>query len=96
MNTHSKPKSIQSVPLGIAVLGAVCLFFAANQFALDRQFFAVAIGLLAGFTLYHASFGFTAGWRKLLAEGRGSGLRYQLPLIFLVSSNFISTHFLRT
>ena len=46
---------------------------------------ASAIGLLAGFALYHAAFGFTAHWRAFLAEGLGHGLRMQLVLIGLVA-----------
>ena len=39
------------------------------------------IGILAGFALYHASFGFTAAWRRFLRERRGAGLRAQFVLI---------------
>ncbi len=39
------------------------------------------IGILAGFALYHASFGFTAAWRRFLREKRGAGLRAQFLLI---------------
>ncbi len=42
---------------------------------------AALIGGFAGFGLYHASFGFTAAWRRLVREGRGAGVRAQLLLI---------------
>lgn len=46
---------------------------------------ALALGALlggfAGFALYHASFGFTAGWRQLVRERRGAGVRAQVLLI---------------
>ncbi len=44
---------------------------------------AVAVGGLAGIALYHASFGFTAAWRRLVRERRGAGLRAQIVLILL-------------
>lgn len=37
-------------------------------------------GGLAGFALYHASFGFTAAWRRMSRERRGRGLRAQMAL----------------
>lgn len=49
----------------------------------QKQGLAVLIGGLAGFALYHASFGFTAAWRRIFAEGRGVGLRYQFLLIVI-------------
>lgn len=42
---------------------------------------AVLTGLLAGFALYHASFGFTSAWRRLQRERRGAGFRAQMLLI---------------
>ncbi|MEL6679834.1 MAG: YeeE/YedE family protein [Pseudomonadota bacterium] len=45
---------------------------------------ALLIGALAGVVLYHASFGFTGGWRRLIRERRGRGVRAQLLLIGLV------------
>lgn len=43
--------------------------------------YATLIGALGGFALYHAAFGFTAGWRRLVRERRGAGMRAQLLLI---------------
>lgn len=44
---------------------------------------AALIGGGAGFALYHASFGFTAAWRRMVSERRGAGLRAQMLLIGL-------------
>jgi uncharacterized membrane protein YedE/YeeE len=44
----------------------------------------IPVGALAGLSLYHASFGFTAAWRRFTREGRGAGLRAQCLLIGLV------------
>ncbi len=51
-----------------------------------QPFAATLIGIGAGFALYHAAFGFTAGWRRFLAEGRGHGLRMQFVLIAMTSA----------
>ncbi|MEM9096564.1 MAG: YeeE/YedE family protein [Pseudomonadota bacterium] len=44
---------------------------------------AALIGGFAGFALYHAAFGFTAAWRRIVRERRGAGLRAQMLLIGL-------------
>lgn len=36
------------------------------------------LGGLMGIALYHAAFGFTAGWRNLVNDSRGAGMRAQL------------------
>jgi uncharacterized membrane protein YedE/YeeE len=46
-------------------------------------FLGVLVGGLAGFGLYHASFGFSAAWRRIVRERRGAGLRAQMMLIGL-------------
>ncbi|HRE21808.1 MAG TPA: YeeE/YedE family protein [Rhabdaerophilum sp.] len=47
-----------------------------------------AIGLFAGLALYHASFGFTAAWRRFIIERRSAGLRAQIILIGVTSLLF--------
>ncbi len=46
-------------------------------------FLGVFLGGFAGFALYHAAFGFTAAWRRLVRERRGGGLRAQMILLGL-------------
>ncbi|MEO0683333.1 MAG: YeeE/YedE family protein [Pseudomonadota bacterium] len=48
-----------------------------------RPALATLIGGVAGLALYHAGFGFTAAWRRIVRERRGAGLRAQMLLIFL-------------
>lgn len=48
-----------------------------------------AIGGGIGVTLYHASFGFTGGWRRLAVEGRGRALRAQMLMIGVTALVFI-------
>ncbi|MEO0425843.1 MAG: YeeE/YedE family protein [Pseudomonadota bacterium] len=44
------------------------------------------LGGLAGLGLYHAAFGFTAAWRRLVRERRGAGLRAQMVLLGLAGA----------
>lgn len=46
------------------------------------------IGLVAGIALYHASFGFTAAWRRFILERRSAGLRAQIVMLGLTSLVF--------
>lgn len=50
-----------------------------------RYFLIALVGGLAGFALYHASFGFTGAWRRMQRERRGRGLRAMIMLIGLTS-----------
>ncbi len=65
----------------------VLLFLAAYAWAVEGEthLAAVLIGGLAGVVLYNASFGFTAGWRNMVLQRRGRGLRAQMLLIGLVA-----------
>jgi len=77
------PKPSQNLPVISAALILCALVITAGMIAGQKQALAVLIGGLAGFALYHASFGFTAAWRRIFAEKRGVGLRYQFLLIAL-------------
>ncbi len=63
----------------LAILAGLGAFHGASLAA------AAFIGGAAGFALYHASFGFTAAWRRFARERRGGGLRAQMLLIGLTS-----------
>lgn len=41
------------------------------------------VGVALGLTLYHASFGFTAAFRVLMADGRSAGVRAQMAMLGL-------------
>ena len=67
--------------IAVTCLAAVCLLaFDERGWKLGA---AALTGGLAGIGLYHASFGFTAAWRRLVRERRGAGLRAQMLLIGL-------------
>lgn len=83
VETAPIPRQPQNFPVIGAALALCALVVIAGNIAGQKQALAVLIGGLAGFALYHASFGFTAAWRRIFAEGRGVGLRYQFLLIVL-------------
>ncbi|GMG81030.1 YeeE/YedE family protein [Paralimibaculum aggregatum] len=67
------------------LLVALCLaaYLAQGGAAGLRYAAGAALGGAAGFALYHAAFGFTAAWRRMVRERRGAGLRAQMLLIGL-------------
>ncbi len=83
VNATNAIRPSQNWPVISATLILCVLVILAGSIAGQKQALAVLIGGLAGFSLYHASFGFTAAWRRVFAEGRGTGLRYQFLLIIL-------------
>ncbi|RMF10114.1 MAG: YeeE/YedE family protein, partial [Alphaproteobacteria bacterium] len=70
-------------PLVVALVGLAALSALAYGERGLNYAFAALIGGWAGFALYHASFGFTGAWRRLVREKRGAGLRAQMLLIGL-------------
>jgi len=75
------PVSADRVPALVAG-GALFFGFLAIAGLTDvRQAVLFLIGGLLGATLYHGSFGFTGGWRRLAVEKRGRGVRAQLLMI---------------
>jgi len=58
----------------------------AGNIAGTKHALAVIVGTVAGFGLYHASFGFTSAWRRVLSESKGAGLRAQFALILITSA----------
>jgi uncharacterized membrane protein YedE/YeeE len=75
------PRQTTIVAVALAVL-VLLIFLALQNGSLNLAGGAV-IGAFAGFALYHASFGFTGAWRRIVAERRGNGLRAQMLLIGL-------------
>lgn len=67
------------------ILGALAI----SQAIDTRQAVLFAIGGLLGLTLYHASFGFTGGWRRFVVEKRGNAIRAQMLMIAVAAVVFI-------
>lgn len=72
--------------VGLAlILGALAIGQAIDM----RQAVLFVIGGLLGLTLYHASFGFTGGWRRFVVEKRGNAIRAQTLMIAAAAVVFI-------
>lgn len=67
------------------VLGALAIWQAIDA----RQAVLFLIGGALGVTLYHAAFGFTGGWRRLVVERRGRAMRAQMLMIGLTALAFM-------
>lgn len=73
--------AVDRVPALVAG-GALAIGFLAIAAMVDlRQAALFIVGGLLGTALYHGSFGFTGGWRRMAVERRGHGLRAQMLMI---------------
>ncbi|MEE9314147.1 MAG: YeeE/YedE family protein [Rhizobiaceae bacterium] len=82
-NQTTNPAFPPLVPVGLALVAFVALCVLTFPYGGWRYVIATTIGLFAGFALYHAAFGFTAGWRRIVTERRGNGIRAQMLLILI-------------
>lgn len=84
MNEASMKSDHMKTPVVIVAIAALAILaglaYGEKGVALAA---AALIGGGAGFGLYHASFGFTGAWRRIVRERRGAGLRAQMLLIAL-------------
>ena len=82
------PGQTQALPLIAALLlltgGAIYL----GDSVSGRQSALYLIGGALGLTLYHALFGFTGAYRRLISDGRGGGVRAQLIMLAVASVIF--------
>lgn len=76
-------------PAGVVAAALVVGAFAIWQAADARQAALFVIGGGLGATLYHAAFGFTGGWRRLVVERRGRAMRAQMLMIGLAALAFM-------
>ncbi|WDR02791.1 YeeE/YedE family protein [Devosia algicola] len=86
------PSSGTNVDRGVVLLVSLAIVIFAQiigQLINPRQSLLFLIGSLLGITLYHASFGFTGGWRRLAVERRGRAMRAQLLMIGAAAAAFI-------
>ena len=90
--TASAPVAGVNLDKGPVVFVGLALILAALAIgqAIDmRQAVLFVIGGLLGLTLYHASFGFTGGWRRFVVEKRGNAIRAQMLMIAAAAVVFI-------
>src|SRR5690606_2944354 len=68
-------------PLFVAATMLVVGFLLISGLVDLRQGSLFLIGGALGATLYHGSFGFTGGWRRMVVEKRGRAMRAQMLMI---------------
>ena len=81
-----------SVDKGVALVVSLLIVIGVQligQLVSPRQSLLFLIGGLLGATLYHASFGFTGGWRRMVVEKRGRAMRAQMLMIAVAAIAFI-------
>jgi uncharacterized protein len=79
---------IQVSIMGLGALGLAAVAIAAGAAGGWRQALLAVIGFASGIALYHASFGFTAAWRRMINEGRSVGIRAQIIMLALAIAAF--------
>ncbi|WP_440995685.1 YeeE/YedE family protein [Arhodomonas sp. SL1] len=84
-----EPRRVDGFITGTALTGLTLLAALVwLEAPLDRVWLLL-IGAGLGVALYHAAFGFTAGWRNLVVNRRSAGLRAQMLLLAIASVLFI-------
>ena len=86
-------KKIDFFTLSFGLISSFFLIYLLKEIVSFRHSLIFIIGLLLGLTLYHASFGFTGGWRNFIERSNSSALRAQLAMLaiaVLLFSNFIN------
>ena len=74
-----------TVTLAMFVVGTIAIGAIVDV----RQAMLFLVGGLLGMTLYHSSFGFTGGWRRLVVEKRGGAVRAQMLMVAIAAIVFI-------
>jgi len=87
--TERAPPAIHR-PAALAAGGGLIVGAAYLVDATDVRMGALyLIGAMLGVTLYHASFGFTGGWRRFITERRGEALRAQFLMLAVATVLFL-------
>ncbi|MFC5948409.1 YeeE/YedE family protein [Pseudonocardia lutea] len=72
---------VRWMPTAVAVLLAALLLWGISRVAPATMVGTGALGLALGFTLFHSRFGFTSGWRQLVAVGQGAAIRAHMVML---------------
>jgi hypothetical protein len=83
------PISFDRGPVWFASLALALGTFAIWQSVDLRQAVLFLVGGALGLTLYHASFGFTGGWRRMVVDKRGHAMRAQMLMIGVAALAFV-------
>jgi len=74
--------------LFVGAAAAVALGLAVLSVAGGRTLLLYAFGLAFGLVLFHSRFGFTSGWRQLVAVGQGRALRTHMLMLAVACTLF--------
>lgn len=88
----SPPPRVALADTPIVLLATLAFFVGAltlTELINVEQAILFVIGGLMGATLFHASFGFTGGWRKFVKEGRGNSIRAQMLMVGIAAIAFM-------
>ncbi|EGL82556.1 membrane protein [Caldalkalibacillus thermarum TA2.A1] len=80
--------SSQTTLVALGLAGALVLTYMTYQIADLQMAVLLWIGLLLGFTLFHARFGFTSAFRRFMAVGNGEALRAHMLMLAAASTLF--------
>ena len=64
-----------------SLIAVLILCFILQNHIGNRHLYVFAIGIGLGISLYHASFGFTGGWRNFIENRKSSSLRAQILML---------------
>ena len=82
LNNPQKPLIIAGVIVGFILL----VYLSITQTTAQPLLFA--IGLLLGYTLFHARFGFTSAFRRLMSVGNGQAMRSHMLMLAVAVTLF--------
>ena len=82
LNKPQKPLIIAGVIVGFILL----VYLSITQTTAQPMLFA--IGLLLGYTLFHARFGFTSAFRRLMSVGNGQAMRSHMLMLAVAVTLF--------
>ena len=77
----AQEKKIDFFTLSFGLISSIFLLYFLKEIINFQHSLIFVIGLLLGFTLYHASFGFTGGWRNFIEKSDSSALRAQFLML---------------
>ncbi len=78
----------QSLHVWIGIAAAIILSITTFTIADGLFLIQLWIGLLFGLALFHARFGFTSAFRRLMSVGNGQGLRAHMVMLAIASTLF--------
>ncbi|MET0188291.1 MAG: YeeE/YedE family protein [Pseudonocardia sediminis] len=81
-------KPVQWPVVAIGLVLAALLLWGVSTVAPATMVGTAALGIALGFTLFHSRFGFTSGWRQLVAVGQGAAIRAHMLMLGVASVLF--------